>query len=91
VLLPAPIGAPAAVPMCRSFSGSVAAITRPTFGAADSTLPHTCRYTGVDIVRRAQPWLGQPPAKGERESRVVLQGRALPLTLTLAGDGVGLA
>jgi hypothetical protein len=67
--------------MCRSFSRSVAAITRPTSGAADSTLPHTCRYTGVDIVRRAQPWLSQPPAKGERESRGVLRDLALPLTV----------
>jgi hypothetical protein len=39
--------------------------------AADPADPalQKCRYTGVDLVRRAQPWLSQPPAKGEREAR----------------------
>ena len=41
------------------------------------------------LYRASAP--GEQRCQGEREVRGVLQGRALPLTLTLAGDGAGLA
>ena len=74
--------------MCRSFSGSVAAHHTPDVWCGRFDPAPYVPLHGVDIVRRAQPWLSQPPAKGERESPGVLRGHGLPLTLTLAAGGV---
>jgi hypothetical protein len=67
-------------------------ITAPTTATTCEAAPSPRSSTALALDQPDRLWVTDIElCKGRREVRGVLQGRVLPLTLTLAGDGAGLA